>query len=50
MKVCWVGEPRELASPQIAVEKGDVVEVDDAVAVSLIEQGHAKAAPSTKEN
>lgn len=49
MKVRWIGEPRALAHPQVEVKPGDVVEVDDAAAGSLIEQGHAEAAPTTKE-
>lgn len=49
MKVRWIGEPRALAHPQIEVRKGDIVDVDDAAAASLIEQGHAEAAPTTKE-
>lgn len=52
MKVRWVGETRELASPQLQVAAGDVVDVDDATARSLIEQGLARPAAdkSNKED
>ena len=50
MKVRWIGEPRALAHPQIEVKEGDVVDLPDDTAASLIEQGLAEKATTKKEN
>jgi hypothetical protein len=49
-QIRWTGAPRALAHPQQEVEKGEVVEVDDDAAASLVEQGHAEAVPTKKES
>lgn len=48
MKVRWTAEPRALADPQIEVEPGDEIDVDDAAAKSLIAQGLAEPADKSK--
>jgi hypothetical protein len=49
LKVRWIAEPRALAYPQVEVAAGDEVDVDDATASSLIEQGLAEFADPSKE-
>lgn len=48
VQVRWVGESRELADPQVAVKKGDVIDVPAAVATSFEEQGLAERVKDTK--
>ncbi|HVV37586.1 MAG TPA: hypothetical protein VHC63_13335 [Acidimicrobiales bacterium] len=44
MKIRWIAEPRGLADPQLEVKRGQIVDVDDDVAASLIDQGLAEPA------
>lgn len=48
MKIRWTGEPRALADPQIEVSKGDVVDVDEKAARSLIKQELAEPVTPSK--
>lgn len=48
MKVRWTAEPRALAD-QREVTTGDVIDVPDDVATSLINQGLAERAGTKKE-
>lgn len=52
MKVRWTGEPRALADPQVDVDKGDELDLDDKAAKSLVAQGLAEPVKtsSKKEN
>lgn len=49
MKVRWTGERRALTNPQVDVAAGDVVDVADGAAASLIEQGLAEPVGKPKK-
>jgi hypothetical protein len=49
MQVRWTGEPRALANPQIEVAPGDVIDLPDITAESLVEQGLAERAAKSKK-
>lgn len=49
VKIKWIGEARELADPQLAVEKGDEVDVSAADAKSYVDQGLAERVDKPKK-